>query len=759
MDAQTTNPTESRVGRESHAADLVEQLGYLKAEVRYNRGKINEIEETISNLAPDPLRRIYSTQDPTAQTAFTEDTVISDTEQRYMCLAHDDTIPEVRECNFAEFKNRFDPQGRDGCSAVDVLVAGFLLHQEIQQEHRLRDRLFEGRGLTPSRQIISNKALGKAVKTANANSKLMKEAQSQKKWPRRIRIQSPALLRILARVDGEKWTDHPRTYHRPFIPLIYHHTSMQKALRKLERKLAGQILDPDSESDDSDDDSDDDWNDDPVQNSPKALACLRAYVEYMDKTIIPNYRRFEKQDVNSNAVVRFSDLWYLFRTGEFVLRKANERLLNRRDNRAGKRVWMTYWLNAVPERLATSEKDDVDIKDVAVANDDTAFSVGCYYIDYTGEGFCVVKKTILIEPFSGERPVGSLPVYPIRFGRDWESRLDDALKTGESLLQSIREKHCSYNGWTLARSPSGDPLADIDEIQQQPEHINSEVMVDFIEAFQEHPEWRPRQGTLEPKLVECLTVQDDFRIRWWSGPDRASLLGETMEQLPVRSGVGMKQRNDFVHEDPFLVALAENTKRSRPTTEKDLTNEAKVLLTRRVYAYVFQDRKFAQLAVAKLRLAPKTGLALDSLKIPRAVKDAIQGSIQGHFLQKNAERKMDQNLGSLDLIQGKGTGLFVLLHGVPGVGKTATAEAIAQANGKPLFKITAGDLGLTPEKLEQSLCDIFRLAGIWDCILLLDEVDTFFSQRSRADAATNKNALVSGKLCDRWGRNVTDCRG
>lgn len=78
--------------------------------------------------------------------------------------------------------------------------------------------------------------------------------------------------------------------------------------------------------------------------------------------------------------------------------------------------------------------------------------------------------------------------------------------------------------------------------------------------------------------------------------------------------------------------------------------------------------------------------------------------------------------------------------------RTATAEAIAQANGKPLFKITAGDLGMTPEKLEMSLRDIFRLASVWDCILLLDEVDTFFSQRSRADTATNKNALVSGKL-------------
>ncbi|KAB5583585.1 hypothetical protein GE09DRAFT_1079374 [Coniochaeta sp. 2T2.1] len=724
------------------ADDLAEQVKYLNEEVSYNRSRINVLEETLANL--EPLRRTYSNTAPdrTARTTISDD---SEFEQRYMFLDHKDTIPEVRECTFAEFKNRFRPDGKDGCYAVDVLVSGLLLHQEIQQEHKLRDRLFDGRGLTPSSQIIKNKALAKAVKMTNINNKLIKQAQSEEKWPRRIRIQSPHLLRILARVNGERWTDRPRTYYRPFNSLIYHHPHMQRALRKLERKLSGYEHE-DTESVIStaatDDDSYDD-DDDPVQNSPEALACLRAYMEYMDRVIMPDYRQFENMDVDSNAKVRFSDLWYLFRTGEMVYQEADGELPDRRDFRTGKRIWMTYYIDSVPERLLASATDDLEIRDVALINDARDFSVGCYYIDYDGEGFCVVKKTVKIEQFSGETPVSSLPVYPMRFCRDWKGRLDHAIKTGDSLLEYMKAKHCSYNGWTLTRSPSGESMTDVNGILQQPEHINSEVMVDFGEAFQACPAWRPHRAKLGRKMIEGLTVQEEFRIRWWSGPDRANLLGETMEQIPVRSGVTAKQRNEFVSKDPFIVAVAENTKRMKPTTEKDLTKTAKALLTGRVYAYVFTERKFAMLAVAKLRLAPKTGLALDALRIPHAIKDAIQGSIHGHFLQKAAERKIDQNWASLDLIQGKGTGLFILLHGVPGVGKTATAEAIAQANGKALFKITAGDLGMTPEKLEMSLRDIFRLASIWDCILLLDEVDTFFSQRSRADTATNKNALVS----------------
>ena len=78
------------------------------------------------------------------------------------------------------------------------------------------------------------------------------------------------------------------------------------------------------------------------------------------------------------------------------------------------------------------------------------------------------------------------------------------------------------------------------------------------------------------------------------------------------------------------------------------------------------------------------------------------------------------------------------------MGKTATAEAIAAACGKPLFPITCGDLGLTPTDVEAALLRIFRLADTWNCVLLLDEVDTFFSQRSKGDATVAKNALVSG---------------
>jgi SpoVK/Ycf46/Vps4 family AAA+-type ATPase len=97
-----------------------------------------------------------------------------------------------------------------------------------------------------------------------------------------------------------------------------------------------------------------------------------------------------------------------------------------------------------------------------------------------------------------------------------------------------------------------------------------------------------------------------------------------------------------------------------------------------------------------------------------------------------------------DIIHGKGQGLIILLHGAPGVGKTSTAECVAESLRKPLYPITCGDLGVTASVVEQTLTSTFAKAEAWDCVLLLDEADVFLAQRTRADL--KRNAIVSGKL-------------
>ena len=94
-----------------------------------------------------------------------------------------------------------------------------------------------------------------------------------------------------------------------------------------------------------------------------------------------------------------------------------------------------------------------------------------------------------------------------------------------------------------------------------------------------------------------------------------------------------------------------------------------------------------------------------------------------------------------DVVPGKGRGLIGLLSGRPGCGKTLTAEAVAEITHRPLYVVSAGDLGIQPCDLDERLTEILELAQTWDAVLLLDEAEVFLQQRSATDV--KRNALVS----------------
>ena len=99
------------------------------------------------------------------------------------------------------------------------------------------------------------------------------------------------------------------------------------------------------------------------------------------------------------------------------------------------------------------------------------------------------------------------------------------------------------------------------------------------------------------------------------------------------------------------------------------------------------------------------------------------------------------NAWSADFIRNKGEGQIFLLHGKPGVGKTTTAECVAEITRRPLVSLTCGDLGMEPEMLERELMKWLRLATSWEAILLLDEADVYLEARISQDL--QRNTLVS----------------
>lgn len=84
------------------------------------------------------------------------------------------------------------------------------------------------------------------------------------------------------------------------------------------------------------------------------------------------------------------------------------------------------------------------------------------------------------------------------------------------------------------------------------------------------------------------------------------------------------------------------------------------------------------------------------------------------------------------------------MFGPPGVGKTFTAEAVAERANVPLYSMSASMLGSEPSVIGENLDKALTLCKLWNAMLLLDEADVFMSARTSYNIKGNE--LVSGKV-------------
>ena len=182
------------------------------------------------------------------------------------------------------------------------------------------------------------------------------------------------------------------------------------------------------------------------------------------------------------------------------------------------------------------------------------------------------------------------------------------------------------------------------------------MIIDSSLAYRKHPENVPEFGLTSwmeddnrvvkeacgvPGCTECFKdryVYDDHRI------DRQRTI-------------------DFIKANRGLLRLINHS--------ENLSDDFKLLLTNRVFGFVLRSRKWYFLNIDLIRPIQRHGEGFSSLILPEGVPQLVEGLVQAHSphdentpsTSNGPERERYQ----VDVVQGKGKGLIILLHGVPGV--------------------------------------------------------------------------------------------
>ncbi|KAL2857203.1 AAA family ATPase [Aspergillus pseudoustus] len=164
---------------------------------------------------------------------------------------------------------------------------------------------------------------------------------------------------------------------------------------------------------------------------------------------------------------------------------------------------------------------------------------------------------------------------------------------------------------------------------------------------------------------------------------------------------------------------------------KDLPEGQVIFCAAGINGFSFTQKTWCQIAVNELTDIVWNMDAFKRLVMEENRRQLIHGLVKAH---RQDDAAFD------DIVENKGKGLIALLTGSPGVGKTLTAEAVAEVTKRPLYVVATGELGIDADEVDRRLETILEITRRWGCVLLIDEADVFLAARGK-DLA--RDALVS----------------
>ncbi|KAF5541680.1 AAA family ATPase [Fusarium phyllophilum] len=531
--------------------------------------------------------------------------------------------------------------------------------------------------------------------------------------PERLRIRSRPLMShleelaatpVLSRlredtVDGDK-VYNGMAFLRPFKFFIKHEAAIRNSVADIEAKVKREEKEG-FEANKEKKSREKAYNPNQRQFDAKdLLEDLKLLVTFLDKDLRPTLDLRQQIRDGTAVEIEYDDLRHLFERGDLVVVKANPAYARMVVNVAGGREPLVHRANKAEEEHSTPVN---------------GFAIDCISLGSNGSSFVPNLERFSIRKFHGRQPISSLLLYPLKFDPNADTIRNRFLEGGRNFS-------------LVASSPFSHKRAVGETVDEPSISLDAEVVVDMMLAMNMRSEWRP----------ESSVTTDDFTRN-----DRREVL--------ERSWCKHSEYNysccgsDAIFNDLELddVDAQEFLKKEghilQPLTLEDLTDEHLMIMRPYVHAFVLRSRQWVTIRSEDLQEVIFRN-SFDDLVLPDKHKTTVQALVTTHEKGRSPLSSSPEKLsiGSvLDLVQGKGSGLVILLHGPPGVGKTSTAECVADDTKRPLFPITCGDIGETAADVEHNLQSHFQLAHKWGCVLLLDEADIFLAKRNRSDLRHN----------------------
>ncbi|CAG7560597.1 unnamed protein product [Fusarium equiseti] len=530
--------------------------------------------------------------------------------------------------------------------------------------------------------------------------------------PDRLRIRSRPLMShleeltatpILSRVSTDRFKDE-RVYNslvflRPFRFFIRHEMAIRQSVADVEIKVKKESKYEPEKRSDSEKDTYKQGKQGQQQFSNKTLLeDLRLLITFLDKDLSPTLRLFDAFKDGTDVAVEYADLRHLFSRGDIVVVKADEAFARMVVNLSGGR-----------DPLRDEKKQGQTSVD--------GFAIDCISLGSNGSSFVPRLEKYSIRKFHGARPISSLPIYPLKFDPNTQSLSTRFKESGRKFADTT---HVSFSHRRVVGNTTDEPSINLD----------AEVIVDMTLAMNAKPEWRA-----DTYVSSDAFTRKDFReveeIPWckhmYDYPRTCCGSDAIFNDL---------QLDDFEAED-FLKVMGHML---HPTAHGELTDDHLLIMRPYVHAFVLRSRQWVTVRSEDLQEVVFRN-SFDDLVVPDNHKTTVKALVTTHENARSPQSPSSteqSSVGSaLDLVKGKGAGLVILLHGPPGVGKTSTAECVADDTKRPLFPITCGDIGETASDVEHNLQKNFQLAHKWGCVLLLDEADIFLAKRTRSDLRHN----------------------